>query len=112
MSCNSHVSASSKYHHTCRTPSHHIKFHFRTHQVLNMLSHVLPTSIYLDPSLSCFFTFLSSPELLSVIVLLLFLVQIIVLATSFKNTFISLVVFNCILILVVLDSSSIKALIM
>ena len=51
-----------------------------------MLSHVLPT-----------------PELLSIIVLLVFLVQIIVLATSFKNTSMSLVVFNCILVLVVLE---------
>jgi len=66
-----------------------------------MLSHVLPTTIYSNPSLSSCFTFLCSPELLSVIVLLLFLVQIIVLTTSFKNTLMSLVVFNCILVLVV-----------
>jgi len=39
-----------------------------------MLSHVLPTSVYSDPSLSSCFTFLSSPELLSIIVPLLFLV--------------------------------------
>ena len=77
-----------------------------------MLSHVLPTSIYSDPGLSSCFTFLSIPELLSIIVLLLFLVQIIVSTTSFKNTSMFLVMSNCILVLVVLDSSSIKALIM
>ena len=81
-----------------------------------MLSHVPPTSVYLDPSLSsCSMFFFSVPNycpLLSIIVLLLFLVQIIVLTISFKNTSMFLVVSNCILILVVLDSHSIKALIM
>ena len=77
-----------------------------------MLSHVLPTSVYSDPSLSSCFTFLSIPELLSIIIPLLLLVQIIVSTTSFKNTSMFLVMSNCILVLVVLDSSSIKALIM
>src|SRR5882724_13109385 len=35
------------------------KFHIGTHQVLNMLSHVFPTSIHSDPSLSSCFMFLS-----------------------------------------------------
>src|SRR5882724_10978552 len=44
-----------------RVPSH-LLHPITPYQVLSMLSHVLLTSVYLDPSLSSCFTFLSSPK--------------------------------------------------
>src|SRR5882724_7473936 len=83
-------------------PHHtHIKFHIGIHQILNMLSHVLPTSIYLNPSLSSCFTFLSSPKLLSVIGPLLFLVPDYCINNFIQEyPYVSCCV-NCVLVLVV-----------
>ena len=73
-----------------------------------MLSHVFPTSIlFRSQSVLLFYILVSVPNYCLLLFPLLFLVQIIVSTTSFKNTSMFLVMSNCILVLVVLESHSI-----